>query len=50
MACSCGCDNSCGCDCRSKPASGASRPELDDLRAKVARLEAELADRKGATN
>ena len=43
MACTCGCDSSCGCDCCGKPGGGAGRPEVEELRAKVAQLEAELA-------
>jgi hypothetical protein len=43
MACTCGCDSTCGCDCCGKPGGGAGRPEVAELRAKVARLEAELA-------
>jgi len=48
MACTCGCDTPCGCGCCDQPGSGAGRPEVDDLRAKVTRLEAELAGRKPA--
>jgi hypothetical protein len=39
----CGSDSTCGCVCCGEPESGAGRPEVEDLRAKVARLEAELA-------
>jgi Domain of unknown function (DUF3463) len=46
MACACGCDSTCGCDCCGTPERGAGRPEVEGLRAKVARLEAELAGRK----
>jgi hypothetical protein len=50
MACTCGCDQACRCDCCGKPDTGARRPEaeMEELRATVARLEAELAGRNPA--
>jgi hypothetical protein len=48
MACTCGCDSTCGCDCCGKPESEAGA-EAEELRARVARLEAELAGRKLAS-
>jgi hypothetical protein len=50
MACSCGCDKACGCACCGQPGTRAARSEVDDLRAQVTRLEAELADRKTASS
>ena len=49
MACTCGCDSTCACDCCSKPDSDTSRPEVEGLRAKVAHREAELTGRKPAS-
>jgi len=51
MACTCGCDSTCGCDCCGTPQRGAGRPEAEaeELRARVARLEAGLAGRKPAS-
>jgi hypothetical protein len=43
MGCTCGCDSTCGCDCCGKPDSGTGWPEVEELRAKVERLKAELA-------
>jgi hypothetical protein len=48
MACKCGCDKACGCDCGGKPGGGAG-PQVEELRAKVARLGAELAGRGTAS-
>jgi hypothetical protein len=49
MACNCGCDSTCGCDCCGKAENGGERPEVEELRARIARLEAELAGRKPAS-
>jgi len=48
MACTGACDKACTCDCRGQRGTRAARSELDDVRAQVTRLEAELADRKPA--
>jgi len=50
MASSCGCGKACGCGCCGQPGTRAARSELDDLRARVTTLEAELADRKTASS
>jgi hypothetical protein len=47
-ACTGACDKACTCDCRGQRETRAARSELDDVRAQVTRLEAELADRKPA--
>jgi hypothetical protein len=49
MACNCERDSSCGCDCCGKPESVAGRAGVEELRVKVARLEAELAGRNPAS-
>jgi hypothetical protein len=46
MGCTCRCHNTCGCDCCGQPENCAERPEVEELQAKVAQLEAELAGRK----
>jgi hypothetical protein len=50
MACTCACDKACTCDCCGQRGTRAARSELDDVRAQVTRLEAELADRKPASS
>ena len=49
MACTCGSDSTRSCDCCGKAENGAGAPEVEELRAKVARLEAELAGRNPAS-
>ena len=48
MACTGACDKACTCDRRGQRGTRAARSELDDVRAQVTRLEAELAHRKPA--
>ena len=43
MACKCGCDKACGCQCCGP--RGDCRRDVGDLRARVTRLEAEPANR-----